>query len=368
MAARRIDIPFHADIIVVGAGPGGTMLATLLARAGKDVLLIERQAIADKRKLCGGVILASGMRLLDSVHGKRFVKKLDGVHLQGMRVLYGENETTIPYGAFACPRENLDRLLAERYVKKRGLLRKGGLLVDKLDVRSVDEAAHEVLARDVWTGGIGRLDSDFRISYDTLVAADGAASRIRALVTGARPQTHICFAAATEPLAGPPVLTQRTYSRIAGSCWHIPQGKQAVIGGLFLPEPTQVEPDEQKALIEAFATALGLPRPELRGAPVTTGTDICLRSAGGTYFVGDAAGLIEPALAAGIHLALTSAAALAEDLCGGQRYEDLMAGTCAKQRAFAQNTLFPYLRLSLAVLRANEKKNQAELEAKKKQP
>jgi flavin-dependent dehydrogenase len=41
-----------ADVIVVGAGPAGSTAATLLARAGVDVLLVEK-SVFPRDKVCG---------------------------------------------------------------------------------------------------------------------------------------------------------------------------------------------------------------------------------------------------------------------------------------------------------------------------
>ena len=42
----------HADVIVVGAGPGGSATAAWLAGAGLDVLLLEK-ATFPRDKICG---------------------------------------------------------------------------------------------------------------------------------------------------------------------------------------------------------------------------------------------------------------------------------------------------------------------------
>ncbi|HMC03398.1 MAG TPA: FAD-dependent oxidoreductase, partial [Cellulomonadaceae bacterium] len=46
------DVPTRADVIVVGAGPGGSTTAAYLARAGLDVLVLEK-AHFPREKVCG---------------------------------------------------------------------------------------------------------------------------------------------------------------------------------------------------------------------------------------------------------------------------------------------------------------------------
>lgn len=52
------------EAVVIGAGPGGSVAATLLARRGFDTLLIERSSFP-RSKLCGGCLAQSGYKLLD---------------------------------------------------------------------------------------------------------------------------------------------------------------------------------------------------------------------------------------------------------------------------------------------------------------
>ena len=44
------------DVIVVGAGPAGVACAITLARAGKEVVLIERGTFAGSKNVFGGAI------------------------------------------------------------------------------------------------------------------------------------------------------------------------------------------------------------------------------------------------------------------------------------------------------------------------
>ena len=52
------------DAIVIGAGPAGALSATLLARQGLSVLLVERRAFP-RRKVCGGCLNARALASLD---------------------------------------------------------------------------------------------------------------------------------------------------------------------------------------------------------------------------------------------------------------------------------------------------------------
>ena len=54
-----------ADIVVVGAGPAGSCAATVLARAGRSVLLLERGPFAGSKNMYGGVVYP---RVLDGLH------------------------------------------------------------------------------------------------------------------------------------------------------------------------------------------------------------------------------------------------------------------------------------------------------------
>ena len=45
-------LPDHCDAIVVGAGPAGAACAQLLARAGRDVVVVDAHAFP-RDKVCG---------------------------------------------------------------------------------------------------------------------------------------------------------------------------------------------------------------------------------------------------------------------------------------------------------------------------
>ena len=54
------------DAVVVGAGPAGSIAALTLARAGKDVLLLEKHE-TPRDKICGDALIPDSIALLDSL-------------------------------------------------------------------------------------------------------------------------------------------------------------------------------------------------------------------------------------------------------------------------------------------------------------
>jgi geranylgeranyl reductase len=44
------------EVIVIGAGPSGALAARTLAEQGRQVLLLERGRIGQRRKACGGML------------------------------------------------------------------------------------------------------------------------------------------------------------------------------------------------------------------------------------------------------------------------------------------------------------------------
>ncbi len=58
------DLPASCEVLVVGAGPAGSAAAQWLARAGRDVVLIDQHAFP-RDKVCGDGLIADALRALD---------------------------------------------------------------------------------------------------------------------------------------------------------------------------------------------------------------------------------------------------------------------------------------------------------------
>ncbi|MCM3873270.1 MAG: NAD(P)/FAD-dependent oxidoreductase [Pyrinomonadaceae bacterium] len=110
------------DVIVVGAGPAGSVLGWELARRGVSVLLLEASRFP-REKVCGDYIEPRGLRVLEAMgclkqldqrsplpitHSATFVDS--ECHYRGQIPFYGLLKDLPPHG-YIVPREQLDQLL-----------------------------------------------------------------------------------------------------------------------------------------------------------------------------------------------------------------------------------------------------------------
>ena len=108
-----------AEVIVVGAGPAGSTAATYLARAGLDVLLLEKSSFP-REKVCGDGLTPRGVKQLIDL-GIDTREEAGWLHNKGLRVVGGgvtleldwpELATFPPYGVVR-PRQDFDDMLAK---------------------------------------------------------------------------------------------------------------------------------------------------------------------------------------------------------------------------------------------------------------
>jgi 2-polyprenyl-6-methoxyphenol hydroxylase-like FAD-dependent oxidoreductase len=164
-------------IAIIGAGPGGLALARVLHVKGVEAVVYERESSRDARGQGGMLDIHSGQRAL------REAGLLEGFHAiargegQDMRLLE-------PDGTLLLQEDTPDDAPLDRPEVDRADLR--DLLLDSLP-EDVVRWGHAFES-----AGDGRVHfaDGSSAEYDLLVGADGAQSRVRALVTDARP-AHI---------------------------------------------------------------------------------------------------------------------------------------------------------------------------------
>src|SRR3954453_9882756 len=109
------------DVLVVGAGPAGSIAALVLARAGARVALVDK-ATFPRDKACGDLIGPRGVQLLDDlgidVPGAGVIDDMVVVGPTGRRVeLPCPPGITYPGRALAVPRARFDALLRDAAVE-----------------------------------------------------------------------------------------------------------------------------------------------------------------------------------------------------------------------------------------------------------
>ena len=161
-------------IAIVGAGLGGLALARVLHVHGIDAVVYEREPSRDARDQGGMLDIHSGQQalreagLIDRFHA---IARPEG---QDMRLLE-------PDGTLLLQEDTPDDAPSLRPEIDRADLR--DLLLDSLPEHVV-RWGHAFESAD---NGVVRFADGSTATYDLLVGADGAQSRVRALLTDARP-------------------------------------------------------------------------------------------------------------------------------------------------------------------------------------
>lgn len=115
------------DVIVIGGGPGGSMVSTLLAMAGKSVLLVERDTFPryhiGESLLSGTADLMKKIGVLDKIERDGYLKKW-GVEWEWGKdrspwTVYFKDALAMPYDyGYQVERAKFDKLLLENAIEK----------------------------------------------------------------------------------------------------------------------------------------------------------------------------------------------------------------------------------------------------------
>lgn len=301
------------DAVVVGAGPAGAMTALELARAGAEVLLLDRQA-PPRWKVCGCCLSPGTQSLLREAKLARVLDGSGAVPLHTLRLGgWGATAELRLGGSVALSRAVLDASLVQAAVEAGATLAapararlgpcsgdRRTVLVDR-DASSVEVGARVAVA----AAGLGSP-----LLSEALRDVGGGSEAVS-------PRAPIGFGARFAP----------STPGYAPGVIHMAVGREGYVGLVRLEEGSLevaaalapagleagVRPEEAvHRLLEGagFPALEGTPSDGWRGTPRLT-RRLSTRGAGRLFAVGDAAGYVEPFTGEGIGWALSGARILA---------------------------------------------------------
>ena len=165
-----------ADVVVVGAGPGGSATAQALAEAGLDVLLLEKSSFP-REKVCGDGLTPRAVKTLldmgiDTSPANGFIRN------RGLRIIGGDVKIELPWPELASwpdyglvrPRLDFDELIARAAQQAGARLQEHSTVTGPL----LDPAGRVIGV----TAKVGpdKVETTYRAPL--VIAADGSSARL----------------------------------------------------------------------------------------------------------------------------------------------------------------------------------------------
>lgn len=311
------DLKGHYTAVVVGAGPGGSTAARVLAQGGVDVLLLEKSKDVGKNFLCAEGISRQSLTAFVPPDPRYVATEIHEIRMVGP----DGSDFTIraPHAGYVLERVIFDRYLAEEAALAGADLRTGA---------TFKEIRREGQTFRLWVLYEGAVRE---ITADLVIGADGPASRVGRqlgldIETGEKDVHYASQVLITHPSIRANRMEFFVSYELApfGYGWVFPKRDGVGNVGLGVLPPHRSQPLLEAMLARYFPGARVVWR--LNGAIPTGGYRMKFWG-DGVMLVGDAARLADPVSDGGIPMAMFSGKMAAE-----AALEALEAGDLSEKR------------------------------------
>jgi len=338
-----METPTNYDAVILGGGPGGSTAATYLARAGKRVLLLEKEFFP--RFHIGESLLPYSRRIfeemgiLPTLEAAGFIQKWGAqFHLgnasKSLQLVFSQGRFTREPLAFQVERATFDHLLLKHARASAADVREGWTVLKTACSEEVGQI--EARAPD---GQIHTLNAAFIIDATGRSNLTGNQEQLRQVHPGLRKLALFGHFSGVPVDAGDKAGDTVIVRLEDKWFWLIPLAKDKVSVGCVLDQDqfsaSKEKPEQLFTRLWQSSSAL---RPRLEHArllgPVQTTSDFSYvnrRLVGPRLMrVGDAAGFMDPIFSAGVYLAMHSGKLAAELVSAS-----LAAGNDGRRRLLA---------------------------------
>lgn len=326
----------NTDVLVIGAGPSGSIAARTLAQNNVDVLLIDKKSEIGTPKRCAEGIIKSTLNELDITPDKRWIaKEITGIEIVSPnknKIIFDDNTINLPDTGYVLERKVFDKHLVMDAIR----------LGTKVMIKT--KAEHIERTNDGFIVTANKMGKPIKILTKIIIAADGPESRVGKMV-GLKSYTPLKNMASCIQYEMANINLENKNNVMihigtvcpGGYIWIFPKGDDIANVGLGIlkshaDKTAKYYLDKFIAETEIFSKAQ-IVEMNVGGDPI--GGLVKQRYSDNIMIVGDAAGFVDPLTGDGIKTAMLSG-----------KYAGMVASKSIKKQDYSENVLKEYYDLT----------------------